>query len=95
MSDTPETDAYLLVETGIAFNSRAAEFMRQLERKCGPSLLQDAARYRKLVSCAVEGDWGSHSGWRLQVDIPGATSLESIDAAIDAMFRIPHATRSE
>jgi hypothetical protein len=52
-------------------------------------LIKDAARYRKLVSQAVEGDWGQHSGWRLQVDIKGAPSMDSIDDAIDAQFRLP------
>lgn len=32
-SDTPRTDEYILAETGIDFNSRVANFARQLERE--------------------------------------------------------------
>lgn len=50
---------------------------------------KDAARYRKLRAQAVEGDWGALSGWKLHVDIKGAPSIENIDDAIDAQFRLP------
>ena len=33
MSETPRTDEYVKAETGIGFNSRVANFARQLERE--------------------------------------------------------------
>lgn len=69
--------------------------LKALPPEGGERWVKDAARYRKLVSQAVEGDWGCHTGWRLNVDIKGAPSIENIDDAIDAQFSLPIPTQKD
>lgn len=50
-------------------------------------LIADSRRYRWLAASAVAGDWGSFCGWKIDVGVAGAASIETLEQAIDAAMK--------
>lgn len=46
-------------------------------------LMADSKRYRWIASKAVSGDWGYLYGWKIELQIKGAPSIETLEQAIN------------